>query len=50
VHLQLKKTADHLISTRSLNPLMPDDLIRRAKVATAQGMRQKLVRFGTPRF
>jgi len=27
-----------------------DDLISRAKVATAQGMRQKLVRFGTPHF
>jgi integrase len=27
-----------------------DDLISRAKVATAQGLRQKLVRFGTPPF
>jgi integrase len=27
-----------------------DDLISRAKVATAQGMRKKLVRFGTPHF
>jgi len=25
-----------------------DDLIHRARVATAQGLRQKLVRFGTP--
>ena len=27
-----------------------DDLIGRARVATAQGLRQKLVRFGTPHF
>ena len=27
-----------------------DDLVDRAKVATAQGLRQKLVRFGTPPF
>jgi len=27
-----------------------DDLVRRARVATAEGMRQKLVRFGTPTF
>jgi len=27
-----------------------DDLVYRARVATAQGMRQKLVRFGTPPF
>ena len=25
-----------------------DDLVHRARVATAQGLRQKLVRFGTP--
>ena len=25
-----------------------DDLVDRARVATAQGLRQKLVRFGTP--
>ena len=25
-----------------------DDLIHRARVATTQGLRQKLVRFGTP--
>ncbi len=27
-----------------------DDLISRARVATTQGLRQKLVRFGTPPF
>jgi len=27
-----------------------DDLVDRARVATAQGLRQKLVRFGTPLF
>ena len=27
-----------------------DDLIGRARAATAQGLRQKLVRFGTPSF
>jgi len=27
-----------------------DDLISRAKAATAQGLRQKLARFGTPPF
>ena len=27
-----------------------DDLVDRARVATAQGLRQKLVRFGTPAF
>jgi hypothetical protein len=27
-----------------------DDLVYYARVATAQGMRQKLVRFGTPPF
>jgi len=27
-----------------------DDLIGRARIATAQGLRQKLVRFGTPSF
>ena len=27
-----------------------DDLVHRARIATAQGLRQKLVRFGTPAF
>jgi hypothetical protein len=27
-----------------------DDLVRRARVATTEGLRQELVRFGTPAF
>ena len=35
-------------ATHELYLAVADDLMSRAKVATAQGMRQKVVRFGTP--
>ena len=38
------------ITTHEFYLAVADDLIDRARVATAQGLRQKLVRFGTPHF
>jgi integrase len=44
--------AGHLsfATTHQFYLAVADDLIDRARVATAQGLRQKLVRFGTPAF
>ncbi len=38
------------VTTHEFYLAVADDLIHRARVATAQGLRQKLVRFGTPPF
>jgi hypothetical protein len=37
-------------TTHEFYLVVTDDLFHRARVATAQGLRQKLVRFGTPPF
>jgi len=37
-------------ATHEVYLAVADDLIGRAQVATAQGLRQKLVRLGTPAF
>ena len=49
---EVMRLAGHsdFVTTHKFYLAVADDLVDRARVATAQGLRQKLVRFGTPLF